>query len=134
MAVVIYNKKLDVWTPGAHAGTLRGNQLAMKAGTILIKKVSEPDFLSDVKRKGQIIIDRLTALKNRVSIIGDVRGLGLMIGVRTERPVADVLADLRAEGVLALKAHDKLRLLPPLNIPDELLDEAVGKIVKVCAK
>lgn len=107
LAVVIYNKKLDVWTPGAHAGTFRGNQLAMKAGTILIKKVSEPDFLSDVKRKGQIIIDRLTALKNRVSIIGDVRGLGLMIGVEFIDPNGgkDIMGKFLPSGEIASKVQ-----------------------------
>ena len=57
-----------------------------------------------------------------------------MLGAETVRPVADILSELRAEGVLALKAHDRLRLLPPLNIPDSLLDEAAEKIAKVCAK
>ena len=57
-----------------------------------------------------------------------------MIGVGTERPVGDVLSDLREEGVLALKAKDKLRLLPPLNITDDELALAADMIKKVCAK
>ena len=144
LAVVIYNKKLDVWTPGAHAGTFRGNQLAMKAGTILIKKVSEPDFLSDVKRKGQIIIDRLTALKNRVSIIGDVRGLGLMIGVEFIDPNGGkvIMGKFLPYGEIALKVQklcfenhfimekggrngSVMRCLCALNVTDEEISKAM---------
>lgn len=144
LAVVIYNKKLDVWTPGAHAGTFRGNQLAMKAGTILIKKVSEPDFLSDVKRKGHIIIDRLTALKNRVSIIGDVRGLGLMIGVEFIDPNGgkDIMGKFLPSGEIASKVQklcfenhfimekggrngSVMRCLCALNVTDEEISKAM---------
>ncbi|MBO8458704.1 MAG: diaminobutyrate--2-oxoglutarate transaminase family protein [Spirochaetes bacterium] len=144
LAVVIYNKKLDVWTPGAHAGTFRGNQLAMKAGTILIKKVSEPDFLSDVKRKGQITIDRLTALKNRVSIIGDVRGLGLMIGVEFIDPNGgkDIMGKFLPSGEIASKVQklcfenhfimekggrngSVMRCLCALNVTDEEISKAM---------
>lgn len=144
LAVVIYNKKLDVWTPGAHAGTFRGNQLAMKAGTILIKKVSEPGFLSDVKRKGQIIIDRLTALKNRVSIIGDVRGLGLMIGVEFIDPNGgkDIMGKFLPSGEIASKVQklcfenhfimekggrngSVMRCLCALNVTDEEISKAM---------
>lgn len=144
LAVVIYNKKLDIWTPGAHAGTFRGNQLAMKAGTILIKKVSEPDFLFDVKRKGQIIIDRLTALKNRVSIIGDVRGLGLMIGVEFIDPNGgkDIMGKFLPSGEIASKVQklcfenhfimekggrngSVMRCLCALNVTDEEISKAM---------
>lgn len=144
LAVVIYNKKLDTWTPGAHAGTFRGNQLAMKAGAILIKKVSEPAFLSDVKRKGQIIIDRLTALENRVSIIGDVRGLGLMIGVEFIDPNGgkDIMGKFLPSGEIASKVQklcfenrfimekggrngSVMRCLCALNVTDEEISKAM---------
>ena len=78
LSIVIYNKKLDTWTPGAHAGTFRGNQLAMKAGTIVLQRVSKPEFLAVVVRKGEIIHKRMEAVKNKVRIIGDIRGKGMM--------------------------------------------------------
>lgn len=80
LSIVIYNKDLDTWQPGAHTGTFRGNQLAMKAGTIVLNRVSNPDFLAEVVRKGEKIMARMNALKEKVTIIGDVRGKGLMIG------------------------------------------------------
>ncbi|MCQ2610299.1 MAG: diaminobutyrate--2-oxoglutarate transaminase family protein [Treponema sp.] len=86
LSVVIYNKKLDVWGPGAHTGTFRGNQLAMKAGTVVMNRVSKPDFLAEVTEKGKIVQDRMNALKEKVSIIGDVRGKGLMVGIEIVDP------------------------------------------------
>ena len=81
MSVVVYDKDLDKWGPGAHSGTFRGNQLAMAAGTVVMKRISKPEFLADVTRKGEMMKDRFLKLQQEVSIIGDVRGKGLMIGV-----------------------------------------------------
>ena len=63
-----------------------------------------------------------------------VSGLGLMLGIETERDPGQVLADCQALGVLPLRAKNKLRLLPPLNIPNDLLEQAVTIIKEVCAK
>ena len=81
MSVVVYNKALDKWTAGAHAGTFRGNQLAMAAGTVVLERISKPEFLAEVRRKGERIRKALDKLKTEVSIIGDVRGRGLMQGI-----------------------------------------------------
>lgn len=81
LSIAVYNKDLDKWTAGAHAGTFRGNQLAMAAGTILMRKVSQPEFLADVRKKGEYLKTALESLKEEVSIIGDVRGRGLMLGI-----------------------------------------------------
>lgn len=86
LSIVVYNKDLDKWTAGAHAGTFRGNQLAMAAGTIVLERVSEPAFLSEVVRKGNIIKERIEKLQREVKIIGDVRGKGLMLGVEFVNP------------------------------------------------
>jgi len=81
MSVVVYDKKLDKWNPGAHAGTFRGNQLAMAAGTVVMNRISNPAFLKDVREKGEWLKEKFEELKGEVSIIGDVRGKGLMLGV-----------------------------------------------------
>jgi len=81
MSVVVYDKKLDKWNPGAHAGTFRGNQLAMAAGTVVMNRISNPAFLKDVREKGEWLKGKFEELKGEVSIIGDVRGKGLMLGV-----------------------------------------------------
>lgn len=80
LSIVIYNKKLDMWKPGAHTGTFRGNQLAMKAGTVVLNRVTKPEFLNEVVRKGEKIMNRMNSIKEKATIIGNVRGKGLMIG------------------------------------------------------
>ncbi|MBO4507787.1 MAG: diaminobutyrate--2-oxoglutarate transaminase family protein [Spirochaetaceae bacterium] len=107
LSVVIYNKKLDKWTAGAHAGTFRGNQLAMRAGTVVMNRVSKPEFLADVAEKGEIIKKRLLALKDKVSIIGDIRGKGLMVGTEFIDPKApaDALGTKPACGDIAAKVQ-----------------------------
>jgi diaminobutyrate-2-oxoglutarate transaminase len=103
MAVVIYDKKLDQWQPGAHAGTFRGNQLAMAAGTVVMQRVSAPAFLRDVREKGAAMLQRLEKLKEQVSVIGDVRGVGLMIGIEFVDPTCkpDPLGSLPPSGQIA---------------------------------
>ena len=150
MAVVVYKKELDKWTAGAHAGTFRGNQLAMKAGTITLNRVSQPDFLADVVRKGDLIRANLRDLQKRVSIIGDVRGKGLMVGTEFVDPKGqkDCIGSLPASGEIA-GAVQKLcfenglivekggrngavmRCLCALNITDEDLGKA-WKIFEKC--
>lgn len=145
LSVVVYDKKLDVWQPGAHAGTFRGNQLAMKAGTVVLNTVNRPEFLADVARKGDMIISRLNALKERVSIIGDVRGKGLMIGTEFVNPRGqkDVLGALPCSGEIASKVQQRcfenklviekggrngsvMRCLCALTITDEDIDTALA--------
>lgn len=107
MSVVIYNKELDQWQPGAHAGTFRGNQLAMAAGTVVMNRVSQPDFLAEVIEKGDMMRTRMNELKEEVSIIGDVRGKGLMVGIEFIDPFGtpDSLGALPASGVIAAKVQ-----------------------------
>jgi len=81
LSVVVYDKDLDVWKPGAHTGTFRGDQLAMKAGTIVMKRVSTPDFLKEVQEKGKILQDAFLSMQKKYPIIGNVHGRGLMIGI-----------------------------------------------------
>jgi len=107
MSVVIYHKDLDAWQPGAHAGTFRGNQLAMAAGTVVMKRVSKPEFLAEVIEKGKMIEDHMIKLMQEVSIIGDVRSKGLMLGIEFVDPLGqkDQLGSLPQSGVIAAKVQ-----------------------------
>ena len=107
MSVVIYNEELDKWTPGAHAGTFRGNQLAMRAGTVVMNRVSQESFLAEVREKGMMIFNRLSELKEKVSIIGDIRGKGLMCGCEFVDPkgTPDHLGSLPACGEIAAQVQ-----------------------------
>ncbi|MBI9093708.1 MAG: diaminobutyrate--2-oxoglutarate transaminase family protein [Sphaerochaeta sp.] len=105
MSVVIYHKDLDLWETGAHAGTFRGNQLAMAAGTVVMNRVSDKNFLSEVTAKGKVIEDKLLFLKSQLSIIGDIRAKGLMIGIEFVDPngTIDSLGSLPPSGTIAAK-------------------------------
>ncbi len=107
LSVVIYNKALDKWQPGAHAGTFRGNQLAMRAGTVVMNRVSKPEFLAEVREKGDYLRERMNALKAKVSIIGDIRGKGLMSGCEFVDPngTPDSLGAYPASGDIAAKVQ-----------------------------
>ncbi|WUQ66872.1 diaminobutyrate--2-oxoglutarate transaminase family protein [Streptomyces canus] len=81
LAVVVYRDDLDVWEPGAHAGTFRGNQLAMAAGTATMAHVRENGLTERAATLGARMLDQLRGLSREFSVIGDVRGRGLMIGM-----------------------------------------------------
>lgn len=81
LAVVVYHEDLDVWGPGAHAGTFRGNQLAMAAGTATLAHVRENGLAERAASLGARMLSRLRALEGAYECVGEVRGRGLMIGV-----------------------------------------------------
>lgn len=128
-AVLFGGKTADVLTPGTHGSTFGGNPV-VTAGALNIVKRLTPEFLAEVSRKGERLASALAGAKG----IRAVTGRGLMLGVLTEKPAGEVIAALRDEGVLVIKAKDKVRLLPPLNITDDEIDFAVRAIKKVCAQ
>lgn len=144
MSVVVYDKALDTWGPGAHAGTFRGNQLAMAAGTVVMRRIGDPGFLAEVTRKGEMMMERILRLQREVSIIGDVRGKGLMIGVEfidpdgprdlmgVPEPGGDIAALVQRrcfESGLIMERGGRngsvMRCLCALNIPDADIDAAM---------
>ena len=150
MAVVIYDRKLDKWTAGAHAGTFRGNQLAMAAGTVVLQRVTRKEFLDDVTRKGGYIKDALLRLQKEVSIIGDVRGMGLMLGVEFVNPTGDrdIMGHPQPSGEIAARVQHMcfvnrlvmekggrngsvMRCLCALNVTDEEIDTMLSIFSKV---
>ncbi|MBO6083869.1 MAG: diaminobutyrate--2-oxoglutarate transaminase family protein, partial [Candidatus Methanomethylophilaceae archaeon] len=150
MSVVVYDKKLDAWTAGAHAGTFRGNQLAMAAGKIVIERISKPGFLDEVTRKGNRMKEGLLKLQKEVSIIGDVRGTGLMLGIEfinpngpkdimgTPMPDGDITARVQRmclENGLIMEKGGRfgsvMRCLCALTITDEEIDQALAIFSKV---
>ncbi len=89
LAVVVYRDDLDAWQPGAHAGTFRGNQLAMAAGTATLAHVRENRLAERAAVLGARMLDQLRGLAHEFACVGDVRGRGLMIGVEVVEPEAD---------------------------------------------
>ncbi|WAZ27226.1 diaminobutyrate--2-oxoglutarate transaminase family protein [Streptomyces cinnabarinus] len=86
LAVVVYHEDLDAWEPGAHAGTFRGNQLAMAAGTATLAHVRENGLAERARHLGARMLTELRAVAAEFTCVGDIRGRGLMIGVEVVDP------------------------------------------------
>ena len=127
-ATLMSEKVKDVLSYGDHGSTFGGNPIAAAAALSVVERLTD-SFLADVTRKSQLIRSLLEGAPG----IESISGLGLMIGLKTTKPAAEVLAACRENGVLCLTAKDKVRLLPALNIPDELLIKAAEIIKQVCA-
>ena len=123
-ATLMSEKVCDVLGYGDHGSTFGGNPVCAAAAISVMNRLDDA-FLAEVTAKGDYIRKRLTDAGHEVS------GLGLMIGVTTEKPVSEVLAACMEKGVLCLSAKEKLRLLPPLNIPQEQLEKAIDIIIEV---
>lgn len=128
-ACLMAESVFDVLGYGDHGSTFGGNPVAAAGACSIISRLND-DFLADVARKSEVIFTKLSGQKG----ITSVSGLGLMIGIETVRPAAEVVADCMAAGVLCLTAKHKVRLLPPLNIDGAVLDEALSVILAAAAK
>ncbi len=127
-AAMLGEKVQNVLSFGDHGSTYGGNPVAC-AGAISVLERLDEDFLAEVKAKSEYIFE---ALQNAEGIIS-VKGKGLMIGVETVKSNKDVVAACMEQGVLPLTAKNKVRLLPPLNIPMDLLKKAV-EVIKIACK
>jgi len=126
-AVMLGEKLKDVFGPGDHGSTFGGNP-AVCAGAISILSRIDDDLLAEVRRKSQYIFSQFEGAEG----VESVAGMGLMIGIKTVKPAGDIIKACMEKGVLCLSAKDKVRLLPALNIPQELLEKAVKIIREEC--
>ena len=127
-ATLLSEKLKDVFSYGDHGSTFGGNPVAAAAALSVVSRLTD-DFLKAVTRKSEL----LRGLLKDAPGIEALTGLGLMVGIKTTRPASEVVADCMQNGVLCLTAKDKVRLLPALNIPDELLIRAADVIKAACA-
>jgi acetylornithine/N-succinyldiaminopimelate aminotransferase len=128
-ATMLGEKVKDILGAGMHGSTFGGNPICSAAALNVLSRIDDK-LLNEVKAKSKYIFDQLCGAKGVVS----VSGLGLMIGVETERPASEVIEECRERGVLVIKAKQKVRLLPALNIEKEQLEKAINVIKEVCAK
>ena len=122
-------------TAGVHGTTFGGNPLAMAIGNAVLDIVLAPGFIENVARLGLLARQQLAELKDRhPRVIEEVRGEGLMIGLKLEVPAAGFAALARNHRLLTIPAGDAVvRLLPPLVISDDELSEGVRRLHATCA-
>lgn len=135
VAIIVYDRRLDVWDPGAHIGTFRGNQAAFAAGAAAVRVMRRDNVLANVRARGEQISVRPSELAAG-PWVRDVRGLGLMWGVELADPQSGLPAGglarevqagaLRRGLILEVGGRDDcvVRLLPPLNVTAEVVDMA----------
>ena len=126
-ACMMGEKVCDVLKPGDHGSTYGGNPVTCAGALSVISRLDE-NFLQQVQEKSDFVFSALRGADG----IEAVTGLGLMIGIKTVKPVKDVLSACMENGILCLTAKDKLRLLPALNITMEQLAKAVEVIKNAC--
>jgi diaminobutyrate-2-oxoglutarate transaminase len=151
MAVIIYDKDLDLWQPGAHAGTFRGNTLAMAAGIATMRVIREQQLAAHAAVMGKRLQAHLLDLQKDCPLIGDVRGRGLMMGAEIVDPDGrpDVLGHAPADGVMSRRIqqlclqrgliiemggrHSAVaRFLPPLIITKNEIDTVASIFADAC--
>jgi acetylornithine/N-succinyldiaminopimelate aminotransferase len=123
-------------TTGSHGSTFGGNQLAMAAGNAALDVITADGFLDRVRKNSLALKQRLAELKDRhASVIEEVRGEGLLIGLRMVPPASEMVDELRNEKMITVAAGDNVvRLLPPLIIGENEIAEAFARIDRACAR
>jgi acetylornithine/N-succinyldiaminopimelate aminotransferase len=123
-------------TVGTHGSTFGGNPLAMAAGNAVLDVVLAPGFLDRVRRNELLLKQRIAELKDRhPDVIAEIRGKGLLVGLRTVIPNGQVVDALRAEKLLTVAAGDNVvRLLPPLIVSEAEIADAVERIDRACTR
>ncbi len=117
-------------TAGTHGSTYGGNPLGCAVGNAVMDHVAEPEFLAEVNRKAGLLRQKLEGLvADHPDVFADVRGLGLMLGLKCTAPNADVVkAGYEAQVITVPAADNVVRLLPPLTITDAEIAEAVTRL------
>lgn len=126
-ACVVGEKAQNSLGFGDHGSTYGGNPVACAGALSVFERLTD-ELLFDVKAKSEYIFSELSACEG----VESVSGMGLMIGIKTKKPVGDIIKECMNNGVLCLSAKDKLRLLPALNIDFDLLKKAVDVIKSAC--
>ena len=128
-ATLLGEKVESVLGFGDHGSTFGGNPVSCAAAISILERLDDA-FLADVKAKGEWLSRYFAGVKG----VEAITGMGLMVGLKTAKPAGEVVKACMEQGVLCLTAKDKVRLLPALNIPWDVLQKAAGIIARVCAE
>lgn len=128
-AVLLGEKVENTLRPGDHGSTFGGNPVCAAGALNVIRRLDDTT-LRGVRERSDYIKEKLIGKSG----IKSISGMGLMIGIETVKPAREIVTACLERGVLCLTAKDKVRLLPSLNIPVDILDEALNVIIDVCAE
>lgn len=128
-ACMLFEKCADVFGYGDHGSTFGGNPVVCAGAYSILSRIDDK-LLAEVRRKGEYFKEKLAAIKG----VKNVSGMGLMIGLETEKPAAEIAKKCIDKGLLVLTAHSKVRLLPPLSISKDEMDFAVRILSEVISQ
>ncbi len=126
-ATMLGEKVEKTYTPGSHGSTFGGNPVCAAGALSVLSRIDEK-LLADVRRKSEYIINELSP------VVKSISGMGLMLGLETEKDAKTVINECLEKGVLVISAKTKVRLLPPLSITDEQLEKAIKILKEVISK
>ncbi len=134
-AVLMTKKISKCMVPGTHGSTYGGNPLAMVVGNVIMDEVFKKDFLSNVRKNSKYFLKELNILKkNYPKIIKEIRGIGLLIGIKLKVDLGNFINKLTQNYLLTIRASENVvRILPPLNVKKKEIDLALKIINKVCS-
>ena len=135
-AVLMNKRAASAMIPGTHGSTFGGNPLAMKIGSTVMDIISNKSFLNNVKKNSKYFHDQLNKIKDKFpKIIKEVRGRGFLIGIKLNIDQTIFIKDLMKNKLLTIRAAENVvRILPPLNVKKNELNQALKIIEKVCSK
>jgi acetylornithine/N-succinyldiaminopimelate aminotransferase len=131
-AMVASKKFADVLKPGMHASTFGGSPIASSASLAVFEAIQKDGLLSNTVKMGEYLVEKLNELKKKKSIIKEIRGKGLMIGMELTVPGKDIVEKCFKEGLLINCTHDSvLRIMPGMIVTKKQIDKAIGILDKV---
>ncbi len=131
-AIVAKDEVAEHFGPGDHGTTFGGNPLATAAGNYVVETIEKEHLLQNVQQRSEQLVAGLEELKESYPVVTGIKGKGLLIGLKVDRPVSDVVKACYDNQLLVVNAKDNvLRLLPPLNVSKEEIDEGLEILEKV---
>tara|TARA_B100000963_G_scaffold284115_1_gene252851 strand:+ start:813 stop:1979 length:1167 start_codon:yes stop_codon:yes gene_type:complete len=135
-AVLMTKKVSKCMVPGTHGSTFGGNPLAMAVGNAILDKIFEKNFLKNVRKNSKYFIKKLHEMKIKYpKIINEVRGIGLLLGLKLNVELNKFISNLTSKKLLTIRAAENVvRILPPLNVKKTEIDAALKIIDQVCSE
>lgn len=128
IGALVVNQRIteEVLVPGTHASTYGGNPLVSAAALAVFKAIEEEDLLKNTNEMGAYLREKLTELQKKFSIIKEIRGIGLMLGLELDQPGSEFVALVRSYGLLINCTQERvLRIMPAMTVTKRLIDRAV---------